>query len=44
MLEAFILDCMAWWETVPPAFAFLMALPFLVAAVALLADHDRRAG
>jgi len=28
----------SWWSTVPPDFAFLVALPFFVAAVALLSD------
>ena len=42
MLDAFVFDWIAWWGTVPREFAFLMALPFVVAAVALLADCLRR--
>jgi len=43
VLDALILDWIAWWTTVPREFAFLMALPFLVAALALLAEGLRRA-
>jgi hypothetical protein len=42
VFEAFILDLMAWWATVPRQFAFLMALPFVISAVALIADGLRR--
>jgi hypothetical protein len=42
MLDAFVFDWIAWWATVPREVAFLMALPFVVAAVALLADCLRR--
>lgn len=38
MLAGFLLECAAWWRTVPPAFAFLLALPFAVAAVGLLGE------
>ena len=31
-------DLASWWNTVRPDFAFLVALPFFVAAVALLSD------
>lgn len=30
-----------WWATVPPEFAFLLALPFVVAAIGLGADTIR---
>jgi hypothetical protein len=36
-MSAWIDDLLAWWATVPPEWVFLYALPFLVAAVALLA-------
>jgi hypothetical protein len=42
MLKNFSADWMAWWETVTPEFAFLLALPFAVAAVGLAADCVRR--
>ena len=42
MLEALWLDTLAWWPAVPPAFAFLQALPFAVAALGLVADCVRR--
>jgi hypothetical protein len=37
-----------WWSTVPPEFAFLLALPFVIAALCLVADrlrgsHERQA-
>lgn len=32
----------AWWVTVPASFAFLLALPFAVAAAGLLAETVRR--
>jgi hypothetical protein len=31
-----------WWATVPVEFAFLLALPFGVAALGLLAEEVRR--
>ena len=31
-------DLAAWWATVPPEFAFLLGLPFAVAALGLWAD------
>lgn len=40
-------DLAAWWATVPPEFAFLLAVPFAVAALGLAArgsdDPDERA-
>lgn len=42
MLETLWLDTLAWWATVPPAFAFLLALPLGVAALGLVADCVRR--
>ena len=41
MLATFWIDWTAWWDTVPPEFAFLLALPFAVAAVGLAADCVR---
>jgi hypothetical protein len=34
-------DFAAWWATVSPEFAFLLALPFAVAAVAFAANCIR---
>lgn len=42
MLDAAIASWSAWWETVTPSFAFLLALPFAVAVVALMGDAARR--
>jgi hypothetical protein len=45
MLAAFWADCAAWWAGVPREFAFLLALPFAVAAAAFVAEwvrHHRR--
>lgn len=36
-------DCVRWWATVPPEFAFLLALPFVVAGLSLLAEGLRSA-
>lgn len=33
-------DLLEWLRTLPPDFAFLLAIPFLVAAAGLLADKD----
>ena len=40
MLKDFWLEWTAWWTTTPE-FAFLVALPFFVAAVAFLGDFLR---
>lgn len=46
MLHDLWTDLEAWWATVPPEFAFLLALPFGVALLGLAADrrqaHRRR--
>lgn len=42
MLDAALAPWLSWWETVPPSFAFLLALPFLVAMAGLLGDAVRR--
>jgi hypothetical protein len=42
MLASLLSDLSAWWQTVPRDFAFLLALPFLVAAAGLIADLVRR--
>ena len=46
MLENFWIDWAAWWTTVTPEFAFLLGLPFAVAAIGLLGEvvrsHRRR--
>jgi len=36
MLDALWTDVATWWNTVTPEFAFLLALPFMVAAAGLL--------
>jgi len=41
MLEAAWCEWTAWWAEVTPAFAFLMAVPVLVAVVALAGDWAR---
>ena len=35
-------DLVDWMRTLPPDFAFLLALPFLVGAAGLIADGRRR--
>ena len=42
MLETLRVDFAAWWSTVTPDFAFLLALPFLVAGAAALGELVRR--
>lgn len=42
MVENFWVDSVAWWHTVAPEFAFLLALPFAVAGAGLAADRLRR--
>lgn len=42
MLNAALASWSAWWDTVTPSFAFLLALPFAVAAASLLGDAVRR--
>lgn len=42
MLESAWSDWTSWWATVPPEFAFLLALPFAVAALGLVAGCARR--
>jgi hypothetical protein len=37
-------DLLDWWHTVTPEFAFLLALPFLVAAAGFLGECLRRRG
>lgn len=41
MIDRFLSDLAAWWATVPPDFAFLLALPFVVAALGIGADRWR---
>jgi hypothetical protein len=38
MLDKIWVDWVAWWATVTPEFAFLLALPFVVAVIGLLAE------
>lgn len=38
MLKNLIVDLSEWWATVAPEFAFLLALPFAIAAAGLLGD------
>jgi hypothetical protein len=42
MFDRWIDDLAAWWQTVTPEFAFLLALPFVVGALGLWADRWRR--
>lgn len=42
MLDAALASWSAWWYTVTPSFAFLLALPFMVAAAGLIGDAVRR--
>jgi hypothetical protein len=42
MLASIWSDWVAWWRTVTPGFAFLLALPFLVGLAGLVADCIRR--
>jgi len=37
MFETLWSDTLAWWATVPPDFAFLLVLPFVVAGLGLAA-------
>lgn len=41
MLKNFWFEWTAWWATVTPEFAFLLALPFAVVAVAFVGDFVR---
>jgi hypothetical protein len=41
MVNSWIEDWQSWWATVSPEFAFLLALPFAIAAAALIADAWR---
>jgi hypothetical protein len=42
MLEQWLAELTAWWHTVPPEFALLLALPFVVGVVGLWADWRQR--
>jgi hypothetical protein len=42
MLDTALTSWSAWWQSVPPTFAFLLALPFAVAAAGLLAEGWRQ--
>ena len=42
MLKDVWLDWTAWWATVSPEFAFLLALPFSVAVFGLLGEAVRK--
>ncbi|MGE5089487.1 MAG: hypothetical protein ACM3QY_10210 [Candidatus Levyibacteriota bacterium] len=42
MLRDLWQEWLAWWETVSPEFAFLLALPFVVAAASAIAERCRR--
>ncbi len=41
MLDTFLSGWQAWWDTVTPEFAFLLALPFGVAGLGLMAHAIR---
>jgi len=38
MIQTFWVEWVEWWAAIDPAFAFLMAMPFGIAAAALAAD------
>lgn len=38
MLDATLASWSAWWDSVPAGFGFLLALPFVVATLALMTD------
>lgn len=42
MLHAALATWSAWWDTVPPLFAFMLMLPFAVAALGLLGGALRQ--
>lgn len=42
MIESLLRWPLEWWSGLPSEFAFLLALPFCVAAAALFADFVRR--
>lgn len=42
MMARLTADLGSWWATVTPEFAFLLALPFVVALVGIIADCVRR--
>ncbi len=42
MPQSFWMESTAWWDTVPPEFAFLLGLPFAIAALALFGNAVRR--
>jgi hypothetical protein len=41
-IQAIVQSALAWSQTLPVEFVFLMLLPFIVAAAALVADAVRR--
>ena len=40
-MSDWIAELASWWATVPPEWVFLFALPFVVAAVSLLAPRGK---
>ena len=42
MEQAGVVQWTDWWASVPPYFAFLVGLPFAIAALAFLVDAIRR--
>lgn len=42
MLNDAVVFLSTWWESVPASFAFLLMIPFAVAAIGLLGDAVRR--
>lgn len=42
MIDTALASWSTWWDTVTPEFAFLLAMPFMVAAVGLIGDAARR--
>ena len=42
MLKDLWLDWTAWWATVTPEFAFLLALPLMVVVAAIIGECFRR--
>lgn len=42
MWETWMVQWTDWWASVPPYFAFLLGLPFAIAAIVFLVDAIRK--
>lgn len=38
MIDSTLTEWLTWWDTVSPEFAFLLALPYVVAAIGLFEE------